>query len=155
VTGALAGPQQRRLRVPTAGSLQQRLQILKKGTITLRHPAPPSATTTDPARRGGLILLDTWGAPLHFSEPGSNGGAREPGGLSDCRDAAPPDGQRFASGPTAPHVFVHDRAQSLVFVPYCSYDLCVRHTGVVLPVQRVGLQKGRGIDAHEKSASNQ
>ena len=63
VTGALAGPQQRRLRVPTGGSLQQRLQILEKGTITLRHTAPPSATTTDPVRRGGLILLDTW-APV-------------------------------------------------------------------------------------------
>src|SRR5262245_28145953 len=155
VTGALAGPQQRRLRVPTDGSLQQRLQILEQGTITLRHTAPPSATTTDPVRRGGLILLDTWGAPLHFSEPGSNGGAREPGGLSDCRDAAPPDGQRFASGPTAPHVFVHDRAQSLVFVPYCRYDLSVRHTGVGLPVPKSRASKRTCIEAHGISASHQ
>src|SRR5207302_1301190 len=95
----LAGPQQRRLRVLTGGSLQQGLQILEQGTITLRHTSPPSATTTDPVCRGGLVLLGTWCTPLHFSEPGSNGGAREPGGLSDCRDASPPDGQRFASGP--------------------------------------------------------
>src|SRR5215813_1725365 len=125
VMGALAGPQQRRLGLPTGGSLQQGWPILEQGTIMLRHPWPPSTTTTDPVRRGGLILLDTWGTPLHCSEPNSNGGAREPGGLRDCRDASPPDGQRLASSPTALHVFVPDRAQSLVFVPYCRYDLCV------------------------------
>jgi hypothetical protein len=59
VTSALAGPQQRRLWVPTGGSLQQGLQILEQGPITLGHTSPPSATTPDPVRRWGLILLGT------------------------------------------------------------------------------------------------
>ena len=75
VTSALAGPQQRRLWVPTGGSLQQGLQILAQGPITLGHTPPPSATPPDPGRRWGLSLRGTWCAALHFSEPGTNGGA--------------------------------------------------------------------------------
>src|SRR5262249_60431862 len=101
------------------GRAQQRFKPLEQGPITLGPPSRPAAPPPDPVRRWGLSLRGTWCAALHFSEPGTNGGAGKPGGLSDCRDASPPDGPRFASGPTAPHVFVHDRAQSLVFVPYC------------------------------------
>ena len=127
--GALAGPQQRRLWVPTGRSLQQGWQILEQGVILLGHTVPPAAAMTDPTRRGGLVLLGTRYAPLHFSKPDANGGAREAGGLSNGCEASPPHGERFASGPTAPHVFVHHRAQGLVFVSYCRDELCIQHTG--------------------------
>ena len=97
--------------------------------ILLGHTVPPAAAMTDPTRRWGLVLLGTRYTPLHFSKPDANGGAREAGGLSNGCDASPPHGERFASGPTAPHVFVHHRAQGLVFVPYCRDELCIQQTG--------------------------
>src|SRR6266446_4481451 len=129
VTGALACPPQRRLRVPTGGRLQEGWQVLQKGTVMLRHTSPPSAPTTDSVRLCLIGLLSMEYTPLHCGEPGSNGGTREASGLSDCRDASPPEGHRCASGPAAPHFFAHHRAQSLVLVPECSNDLCIWHTG--------------------------
>lgn len=93
----------------------------------IRHTSPPAATTTDPERLCLIGLLGTRYATLHFSDPGSNGGAREPSGLCHRCDTSPPDGHGFASGPAATHFFIHHRAQSLIFVPYGRDDFCIPH----------------------------
>jgi hypothetical protein len=75
MTGAFAGPQQRRLRVATRRGLQQGLQILEQGTVTRRHSSPPSAHPTEALPLCTRLLLGIWGvASSHCSEPSSNGG---------------------------------------------------------------------------------
>lgn len=59
VTGALAGPQQRRLRVPTGGRLQQRLQIFDQGKVPRRQTSPSPAATANPLSLWLMVLCTT------------------------------------------------------------------------------------------------
>src|SRR5688572_13038548 len=111
MTGAFAGPKQRQLRVATSRGLQQGLQILEKGTVTLRHASPPSTHSTKSLSLcTRLILLRSWSvSSSHFSESSSNGGTGEARGLRDRGEAASPDGHRFAGSPAATNFFVQQR----------------------------------------------
>src|SRR2546426_664494 len=117
MTGAFARPQQRRLRIPTRRYLQQGLQILEKGRVTLRHSSPSPAYLTEPLPLGIRLLYGICGASAYFNEPSSKGGTREARSFRDRGDAPPPDGHCFAGSPAAPHFFVQHRAQRLVFGP--------------------------------------
>jgi len=57
MTGACAGPKQRRLRIPTRRRLQQGLQSLEKARVTLRHSSPPPAHLTEPLPLGIRVLF--------------------------------------------------------------------------------------------------
>ena len=56
MTGAFAGPKQRRLRIPTRRRLQQGLQILEKARVPLRHSSPSPAHLTEPLPLGIRVL---------------------------------------------------------------------------------------------------
>jgi len=57
MTGAFAGPKQRRPRIPTRRHLQQGLQSLEKARVTLRHSSSPPAHLTEPLPLGIRVLF--------------------------------------------------------------------------------------------------
>ena len=57
MTGAFAGPKQRRLRIPTRRRLQQGLQSLEKARVTRRHSSASPAPLTEPLPLGIRVLF--------------------------------------------------------------------------------------------------
>ncbi len=103
---ALAGPQQRRLRVATGRGLDQGAQVLDQAGIARHLRSAASAGPADALRVDRL-------AAAQFGERATDRAARQPGRSGHRRDAAMPRGERLGGGKSAPPALIEHRIERL------------------------------------------
>src|SRR5208337_1450590 len=122
VSRALAGPAQRRLRVPSRHRLHQLFQGRRESGHAPRRALPSSPRTPDPRWAQRLLL-----SQLH--QPANNRVAGQASRAGNDRNSTPPKSPGFRTCPQTPVALVHGRQQRAEF---CSDLLIGSH------IMRVG-----------------
>ena len=99
-TRALAGPAQRRLRIPSRHRFHQILQRRRQSGHQHGRPLPPGPRASNPGGVQGLLLSQ-------LRKPSNNRIACQPDRTSDHRDPTPPQSPGLSPGPHPPVALVH------------------------------------------------
>jgi hypothetical protein len=107
VTGALGGPEPWGLGISEGGGLEELGEVVQESRVALGEARASGPRPADPAgRRLGPGIVE-------LSDSGSDGGARESGGLGDGRSAAPSESLRLGGGPAAEDTLVDKWGEGL------------------------------------------
>ena len=107
---ALAGPAQRRVRIPRRRRFDERVQISQQRRIDRRRALAAPARSARPFRGERRIRAE-------FLQPALDRGARDSGGAFDQRDAPVPERARFGRRPQAPRSLGEQRCQRRMLRP--------------------------------------